>query len=437
MTPERWQQVKDLFLDVLDQPQNQRVTYLRAACDGDDDLRQHVEALLDGQQAPPTILEQSAAEALVLTEDPLFDTHLGPYRLIRLLGRGGMGSVYLAERDDGQFEQTVAIKVVRRGLDTEDILSRFRYERQILAALDHPHIAALYDGGMTHDSRPYFVMEYVDGEPITAYCDRKRLSTNQRLALFRTVCRAVQHAHQNLIIHRDLKPSNILVTEEGTVKLLDFGIAKLLGEETDHTVPHTRTGLRLMTPEYAAPEQVLCKAITTATDSYQLGVLLYELLTGLRPYQITQRVQQEIERVILEEEPTRPSTALALADTAAIASQARSTTQDRLRRRLTGDLDTIVLKALAKEPERRYNTVEQLAEDVRRHMAGLPVLAQPNAISYRMRKFIQRHRLGVAAATLVSLAVLLGMTGTLWQAQVAAAERDRAQAEAEKATQTA
>ena len=350
-----------------------------------------------------------------------------------------MGTVYLAERADGQFRKQVALKLIRRGLDTDDILSRFRYERQILAALDHPNIATLYDGGMTEDGRPYFAMEYVEGQPLTAYCDQHRLSTKQRLALFRTVCRAVQYAHQNLVIHRDLKPSNILVTDDGTVKLLDFGIAKLLTDEgLEETAPVTRTGLRLMTPEYAAPEQVKGEAVTTATDVYQLGVLLYELLTGHRPYRLERRVQREIERVILEEEPTRPSTMVGqTAETAEVISRARQTSVEKLRRQLSGDLDTIVLMALKKEPSRRYGTVQQLAEDLRRHGMGLPVVAHDDAMLYRMKKFVQRHKGGVLASALVVLALMAGLASTMWQASVAQAERDRAQAEAEKATQVA
>ncbi len=435
MTPDRWQQIKDLFHQALEQPAEARTAYLNKACNGDPDLRREVEALLRAHHDEPSFLEQHAVEALDLAEHPPAEAErVGPYRLLHQLGRGGMGTVYLAERDDGTFHKHVALKLIRRGLDTDDILSRFRYERQILASLDHPHIARLYDGGMTDDGRPYFVMEYVEGMPITTYCDAKKLSTTQRLALFRTVCRAVQHAHQNLIIHRDLKPSNILVTEDGTVKLLDFGIAKLLTDEgMAATVPMTRTGLRLMTPEYAAPEQVRGEMITTATDVYQLGVLLYELLTGLRPHRIEQRVQAEVERVILEEAPTRPSTALNAAETAAAVGAARGTTVERLRRQLAGDLDNIVLKALEKEVVRRYGTVEQLAEDVRRHGVGLPVLAQADTVGYRLRKFVQRHRGAVTAAGAVGVALLIGVIGMAWQARVAAAERDRAERERDRA----
>ncbi len=444
MNVEHWPQIKALFAQALEIPASQRAAFLDNACAGDAALRHEVEALLAADAAVSGFLD---APALVETrpalpdEAPqkLLEEHIGAYRLVRLLGRGGMGDVYLAQRDDGAFEQTVALKLVRRGLDTDELLSRFTYERQILAALDHPNIARLFDGGTTDDGRPYFVMEYAPGRPITDYCDDKRLTTKQRLALFRTVCRAVQYAHANLIIHRDLKPSNILVTDDGVVKLLDFGIAKLIDEETlDQTAPHTRTGLRLMTPEYASPEQIKGEAITTATDVYQLGVLLYELLTGRRPYRTTERMQYEIARVILEEEPTRPSTVIRQAEaikqgeritqvTPETVSHARSTNIQTLHRRLAGDLDTIVLKALKKDPARRYASVDQLSADLRRHLKGLPVLARPDTIGYRLRKFILRHRVGVAATGLVVLALVGGIVTTTWQARRAQQEAARAE----------
>ena len=450
MTAPDWNRIKDLLHEALKQPASERAAFLDTACN-DATTRREVEALLAAHERAEKVQALKSPFAHTSDLEPDADPdpaitgqQVGPYRLVRELGRGGMGNVYLAERADGQFQQTVALKLIRRGLDTDDILSRFAFERQILAGLDHPHIARLYDGGVTDDGRPYFAMEYVQGEPITDYCDRVRLNTPQRLALFRTVCRAVQHAHQNLVVHRDLKPSNILVTEEGTVKLLDFGIAKLLSEETEHTAPHTRTGLRLMTPEYAAPEQIRHEPITTATDVYQLGMLLYELLTGHLPYRLTERMQHEIERVILEEEPTRPSTAIkrtaALQDgikatrlTPERISAARSTTADTLQRRLVGDLDTIVLTALKKEPSRRYASVEQLAEDVRRHLHNLPVTARPDTFGYRASRFVRRNRVGVAATTTVVLALVVGLGAALWQSRIAVAERNRAQKQAAKA----
>lgn len=445
MTPERWEQIEQLYQAYLEQAPEERSGFLDDACAEDPSLREELESLLEAHDDDPVFLETAfggvPAPPKTETEE---GKRIGPYKVLRRLAHGGMGTVYLAERADGSFEQTVALKLVRSGFDSDDLLSRFRYERQILAALDHPNIARLLDGGMTTEGRPYFVMEYVDGVPITTYCDTHRLSTKQRLTLFRTVCRAVQFAHQNLVVHRDLKPSNILVTEDGTVKLLDFGIAKLLDEETEsQTTPQTQTGMRLMTPEYASPEQIRGEAITTATDVYQLGVLLYELLTGHRPYRMTQRLRHEVERVILEEEPTRPSTAIQQTEetqagtaprTPEAVSQARSTSLNALRRRLAGDLDTIVLMALKKEPDRRYASVELFSEDIRRHLTGLPVLARDDTLAYRTVKFVRRHRFGVATASIILIMLLAFSLVTAMQsahiqaqAEAVALERDKAE----------
>ena len=441
MDRNQWPQVKALFERALEVPRESRAAFLDEACPASD-VRREVEGLLAADDTAGTFLDTPALLDVAKTppaEPNSIGERIGPYELVREIGRGGMGTVYLAERADGAFEQSVALKVTRHGFDSPDLLSRFRYERQILAGLDHPHIARVLDGGVTDDGRPYFAMEYVDGEPIDDYCDRHRLSVDDRLALFTTVCKAVLYAHANLVIHRDLKPSNILVTGEGIVKLLDFGIAKLVREEAaGASAPHTQTGQRLMTPEYAAPEQIRGDAITTATDVYQLGVLLYELLTGHRPYRLSERLQHEVERVILEEEPTRPSTAVrqtttdtrgaeTLRLTPEAVSEARSTAPDKLYRRLVGDLDTIVLAALRKEPSRRYASVEHLADDVRRHLDGLPVSARPDTLVYRASKYIRRHRLGVAAAAMIVLALLSGFGATAWQAQVAQQERLRAE----------
>ena len=327
--------------------------------------------------------------------DVSHDGRLGVYRLIREIGHGGMGTVYLGVRDDDAFQKRVAIKVLKRGMDTDSIVRRFRHERQILASLEHPFIASLLDGGSTPDGRPYFAMEYVEGQPIVDYCDTNRLDTPARLALFRHVCTAVQYAHQNLVIHRDLKPANVLVMADGTPKLLDFGIAKLLNPELGgQTLVPTAPGLQLMTPEYASPEQVRGEPVTTASDVYSLGVLLYELLAGRLPYRLTSRDQADIVRIVCESEPIRPSTAITQIDhdwageepatgepaheSGEVAKRNRRVTVDvdRLRRQLAGDLDNIVLKALSKEPQRRYASVDQFSEDVRRHLAGLPVMAR-------------------------------------------------------------
>ncbi|HUF09394.1 MAG TPA: serine/threonine-protein kinase, partial [Rhodothermales bacterium] len=375
------------------------------------------------------------------------------------IGRGGMGAVYLAERADGQFSKQVALKLVKRGMDTDEILRRFRTERQILAGLEHPHIARLYDGGVTEPGdvdpggRPFLVMEYVDGRPVDAYCDAKRLSIDDRLALFQTVCEAVQYAHRNLVVHRDLKPSNILVSEDAAgkpqVKLLDFGIAKLLAEDGDLSVPMTKTGARVMTPEYAAPEQVQGTAITTATDVYALGIVLFELLTGRRPYGTTGRRLADIKQVVLDTEPERPSSAVRKPTdrvqrdgttetiTPEQISAVRASTADRLQRRLQGDLDVIVLKALRKEPERRYASAEALMEDIRRHRAGLPVSARPDTLDYRFRKFVKRHRFGVAAVAAFLILVLGVATMTAVQQAATARERDRAERERDRAEEVA
>jgi serine/threonine-protein kinase len=355
-----------------------------------------------------------------------------------------MGAVFLAHRADDEYHKEVAIKLVKEDFVSRDMLWRFRSERQILANLDHPNIARLLDGGTTDSGAPYVVMEYVEGEPIDEYCDRNTLKNEERLAMFRKVCSAVQYAHQSLVVHRDIKPGNILVTATGEPKLLDFGIAKLLKQDQPSaTVAETRVGVRLMTPEYASPEQVRGEAITTASDVYSLGVLLYELLTGQRPYKLSSQAPHEIERAICQLEPVRPSasvtgyerreaTAQVGGSTAVDAGGRRRTTVEKLRRMLRGDLDNIVLMAMRKEPERRYASAEQFSEDIRRYLEGLPVIAQGERFGYRARKFVGRHTAGVTAA----VAVVLLVTGLIgfytWRL---ASERDRVRLEAVKATQ--
>ena len=320
---------------------------------------------------------------------------------------------YEAVRDDDQFRKRVALKMIKPGRETGLVLRRFRYEREILAGLDHPHIAALYDGGVTDDGHPYFAMEYVEGEPIDRFCARRALSVGQRLALFGSVCAAVQYAHRNLVVHRDLKPSNILVTAEGTVKLLDFGIAKLLGENAEgERTGFTEAGFQPMTADYASPEQVRGEPITTASDVYSLGVVLFELLAGRRPYRLDGLPAAEMLRIVAEVEPARPSTVAASPrDASAIA----------------GELDNIVHMALRKEPGRRYSSVEQFGEDLRRFRAGLPVIAQRATAGYRFRKFVARHRAGAVALALVIPTLVGGVVATVWQARVAQGERDRAE----------
>jgi non-specific serine/threonine protein kinase/serine/threonine-protein kinase len=374
-------------------------------------------------------ISDAVTESISLEEQQnLVESRIGPYKLIREIGSGGMGSVYLAQRDD-EFNKRVAIKLVKRGMDTEFIVRRFRNERQILASLDHPNIARLLDGGSIEDGRPYFVMDYIEGQPITRYCDANRLSTAERLRLFCEVCSAVHYAHQNLVIHRDIKPQNILVTADGTPKLLDFGIAKLLNPDSAaYTVDITGASVRLMTPEYASPEQVRSDPITTSTDVYSLGVLLYELLTGRRPYRITSRSPLDLLRIICEEQPDKPSTAVGRSKTETAhdgetvvvitpesVSENRDSHPEKLRRRLKGDIDNIVLMAMRKEPQRRYSSADQFASDIRRHLAGLPVSARKDTLAYRSGKFIKRNRAGVVAALLIVVALVAGAVSTMTQ----------------------
>ena len=402
MTPERWRQVEDIFQTALDLGPQERAVYVAQACAEDVDLKRDVENLLSQHESAGGLLEDplygdtelSALEAFVYEEeDPLIGRRLGAYRIEREIGRGGMGAVYEAVRVDKEFMLTVAIKLVKRGMDTDFVLRRFRKERQILAALDHPHIARLMDGGTTDDGLPYFVMEFIEGQPLYRYCDANRLTIAERLRLFRAVCDAVHYAHQKQVVHRDIKPSNVLVTSEGVPKLLDFGIAKLLNPALAGDITHdpTATAMRLMTPEYASPEQVQGAPATPTTDVYSLGVLLYELLTGHRPYRLRNRAPHEIARVICEEAPAPPSFIITRpedllpnifsgdeATTLQHLFESRGSNLETLRRELSGDLDTIILRALRKEPEWRYQTAEQLRDDITRYLDGMPVSDLPD-----------------------------------------------------------
>ena len=444
MHPERWRLIDELFHEALDLPANERRDFLERACGADLSLRAEIERLIDGYdragrfiETPPLLDE--TIELPGSDERSLAGLRLGAYEVIREIGRGGMGTVYLAARADEEFRKLVAIKLVTAGFDHESIIQRFRNERQILAGLDHPNIARLLDGGTTETGAPYFVMEYIEGETIRAYCDNRRLTTNERLKLFRTVCAAVHFAHQNLVVHRDIKPGNILVTADGTANLLDFGVAKLLSR-TGHTGEVTEATAQVMTPEYASPEQARRETITTASDVYSLGVLLYELLTGHRPYNVASRSLIEVIEAICEQEPTRPSTVVGrpvttpegggstvTAVTPEEVSTARGSDPSRLRRELQGDLDNIVLKAMRKEPQRRYASVEQFSEDIQRYFQRLPVIARQDTLSYRANKFMSRNKAVVAAAALVIIALLAGAVTTLWQAHAARQERDKAE----------
>jgi tetratricopeptide (TPR) repeat protein len=426
MDPDRWQRIWQICHEAVELEQGRQADFLQAACAGDADLRREVESLLVHQQQVERFIEAPVLEmaARALADDESFRSSEGSrligrtvsqYRIVAKLASGGMGDVYRAVRADGTYEKEVAVKVIRSGFDTDFFLDRFRSERQILANLDHPNIARLIDGGTTEDGLPYVVMEYIQGQPIDEYCEQHALGLPDRLQLFRTVCSAVAYAHQNLVVHRDLKPGNILVTEEGVPKLLDFGIAKILNPRQSEVAPeHTVTLLRLLTPDYASPEQVRNEAITTSSDVYSLGVILYLLVTGQRPYRVSTGSPHEVMKAICETDPEKPSNAV-------------TRVPEKLRRALAGDLDNIVLKALKKEPERRYSSVEQFSEDIARHLAGLPVVAHRDTIGYRARKFTGRHKLAVGAAALLALSLVGGLITTLREARIARLERARAE----------
>ena len=456
MTPERWQEVQDLFGAALDLPADQRLAFLGEACTADSLLRAEVESLLAAHSKAADVMEAPAlgqgfsvpAPDALLRESDLASApdRVGPYRLEQIIGSGGMGSVYRAVRDDGEFEQQVAIKFIRYGGGREALLRRFYQERQLLARLNHPNIARLLDGGTTAEGMPYLVMEYIEGRPIDEYCDSCRLPITQRLELFRAVCAAVDAAHRALVVHCDLKPSNILVTSSGLPKLLDFGIARIVqldspeGAERTTTVP-----LTLMTPDYASPEQIRGDAVSTSSDVYSLGVILYELLTGRRPFRLKTRVRFELERIVCEQEPPRPSVVVeggkvTASERASSRSEAtaqlcrdRQTSSVRLHRRLLGDLDNILLRALRKEPERRYSSVEQFSEDVRRHLVGLPVIARNDTLMYLASKFIRRRKGVVVAATLLLLSLVGGLFGIIRGAKITANQRDIAETNLQRA----
>ena len=435
MTPEEWHKVKEVLQTALELDPQARETFLDSSCAGQESMRSEVESLLKSHEQDDDFLEHlaavEAADLITSTPGVWIGRRLGPYELLERIGEGGMGEVYRAVRADGMYDKQVAIKLIRSGLSTGFFFSRFRNERQILAGLEHPNIARLLDGGVTQEGMPYVVLEFVPGAPIDEYCIRHNLSIPDRLKLFRTVCSAVQYAHQNLVVHRDLKPGNILVTEDGVPKLLDFGIAKILDPEQGGTGgDRSLTVMRIMTPDFASPEQVRGDPLTTASDVYSLGVILYSLLTGRRPYRVSSTAPHEIIKAICDTDPERPSTAVTRAENAKksvnVDSLVRPRVQkgpdlkrDKLRRALSGDLDNIVLKALRKEPERRYATVEQLSEDVRRHLEQLPVIARKDTPGYRASRFILRHKAGVAAALVVAIILIVGLVITVREERLA------------------
>jgi serine/threonine protein kinase len=426
--PEKWDQVKELFALALERDPEERTTFLRQACAGDDSLRTEVESLLSSFDGASTFLEDCPAADLVSAQSRgMTGKRIGAYRIIREIGQGGMAVVYLGERDDQNYRKRVAIKMVKAGIGGEQVLQRFLNERQTLAALDHSNVVKLLDGGSSEDGSPYLVMDYVEGLPIDEYCDRNHLSIGDRLRLFRDVCSAVQYAHQNLVIHRDLKPGNILITPEGLPRLLDFGIAKLLNPECQQTPLVTRIDGRPMTPEYASPEQVRGEPVTSATDIYSLGVLLYEILTGHRPYQLADSSWHEIERLICDSEPPRPSTRVSTdRERLKATAEMRMAEPKQLVRSLRGDLDWITMKALEKDPSRRYATASELSADTGRYLSHEPVLARPASATYRARKYVRRHPVGVTVAAGLVL-LLAGFAGTqAFQLRRIMRERDRA-----------
>jgi eukaryotic-like serine/threonine-protein kinase len=422
-------EIKHLFHRALECDSRERATFLANACGDDALLRREVESLLLSFDENRGLFQSgtfgvSAAElaAMVLDEDEepsAVGQRVGPYRLVAEIGRGGMGAVYQAERDDDEYEKRVAVKLIRRGMNPTAVAGRLRRERQILANLDHPNIARLLDGGTTTDGLPYIVMEYIDGQPIDKYADDHRLSTAERLEVFRLVCSAVTYAHEHSVIHRDIKPTNILINEERVPKLLDFGIAKILNPITRGGPRDATTALQVMTPEYASPEQVRGKPITTATDIYSLGLVLYELLTGHRAYRFDSKHPNEMTQVISNHQPERPSMVINRTGDSLVSttkeskitpetvSRTRNSRPEVLSRSLRGDLDNIVLMSLRKEPERRYASVEQFSEDIRRHLSGLPIIARKDTLTYRSNKFFKRNRTLVASTLVVALICLL------------------------------
>ncbi|HUD71448.1 MAG TPA: serine/threonine-protein kinase, partial [Dongiaceae bacterium] len=432
LSPERWQRLSALLDEALDLPADQRRGWLERACPDDAGLRAEVEALLAADRDAGSFLEEAAGQragtlSIGMPEDaPPGSTdgaghQVGAWRLLRPLGEGGMGVVHLAERTGGGLRQTAALKLIRRGMDTDQVVARFEAERQALALMSHPAIAAVYDAGTTDDGRPFFAMEFVDGEPITRYCDAKRLDTAHRLDLFLQLCDGVQHAHQKAIIHRDLKPSNVLVRERdgrATVSIIDFGIAKALSQRlTDRTL-QTEQGMMLGTPAYMSPEQAALRHqdVDTRSDVYSLGEMLYELLVGVRPFEFGDagdRDSDEVRRRIREFDPPRPSARLAaLGDRAPEAARRRGAEPKGLRRELQGDLDRITMRALEKEPARRYGSPSDLAEDLRRYLRHEPVQAHAPSRAYLVGKFVRRHRLGVVAASVMIAGLLAGLIGT-------------------------
>ena len=439
MDSDQWQKIGIIFEEALKLSEPERTEFLLNACEGDSEMLSEVRSLIDADTNVPSVLKGQASDAINIQPRRNYEGEIiGNYKIIKQIAEGGMGSVFLAERADGHFEQKVALKLIKPGMNSSEIIKRFQFERQILARLQHPNIARLLDGGLTEDGLPYFTMEYVEGDNIDEYCDKNNLSINERLRLFEKVCNAIQYAHQNLVIHRDLKPSNIIIKKDGTVKLLDFGIAKVFTEDDSiEQSALTRTGLFVMTPEYASPEQIRGESITTSTDIYSLGLILYQLITGEKAYEIKTKSPLELEKIICYTEPPKPSSAIKSLQVkdkikAEKISTAHKTGLDKLIKTLSGDLDNICLMALRKEPERRYSSAEQLQQDIENYLDGRPVFARQNTIYYRTNKFIIRHKIAVISA--FSIFIIGAILTTFYFIQLKK-ERDKAQNEAQKAEQ--
>lgn len=453
MKAENWKKIKEILETALDLQASKREEFLNNA-NLSAEIRAEVESLLAFETESADLMNFSAVEFSkdFLDEengkDTVFGQKFGVYEVVRELGYGGMGAVYLATRTDGKFDQKVALKLLKREMNTSALRRRFKQEREILASLEHPNIARLLDAGTTEDNIPYIAMEYVEGLPVDEFCNKNKLDLDQRLDLFREVCSAVDFAHRNLVVHRDLKPSNILVTEDGNPKLLDFGISKILSTEYEQINSATITKLGVMTPSYASPEQLQNKSVTTATDIYSLGIILYELLSGHRPFENKENDLKEIYKAVIETDPPPPSSiwdfGFRISDFSKSNSenttiQLESNITDKLKlqtnpqspiqnpKSLSGDLDNIILKALRKEPERRYLSAENFSEDIKRYLKGLPVTARPNTFSYRAEKFFKRNKASVIAGFLIILAIVGGIVATFWQARVAKAERAKAE----------
>lgn len=424
MTPEKWKKIKASLSAVIDLPAGERAAFLDRETDSA--VRHDVEKLFaaykssDGFIEKPLLIEQGMADGD--DRNDLIGNHVENYLILKRIGSGGMGAVYLAERVNSDFKQKVALKLIKRGMDSEAIIKRFAIERRILSTLNHPNIAQLLDGGISSEGLPFFVMEFVDGKPLNQFCLENHVPLGKRLQIFRQICSAVEHAHKNLVIHRDLKPSNVLVTEDGTPKLLDFGIAKLLSDDGFETA-NTATQGKMFTPEYASPEQILGKTVTTATDVYSLGVILYELLAQHRPFDVKGKSYEEIIRNVCETEPPKPSETLG---NHYLTVENEPEIAQIPKNQLRGDLDNIILKALRKEPSERYGSVQQFAEDISRFLNGLPVLARPQTRQYRFGKFVKRHKAGVLAAALILISLIGGISVATWQAIVARRERAKA-----------